>query len=106
MNILLLTILYPGYVGEPRNETTYALHYFAKEWNQLGHETKVIKICPNYPKIFNKTKKGNRASKYNDGKFNIHGVDVERITIKKYPKIDYFDKDILNTYERTLNSLG
>ncbi|KRG15755.1 hypothetical protein ACA30_03995 [Virgibacillus soli] len=103
MKIMLITTLYPGYEGQSRKEMSYALHYFVKDWISLGHEVKVIKIWPKYPSFFNVFDKSKKANTYkNDQKFFLEGVEVYRVGITKFPKLEYFNSDIQKAYKRTL----
>lgn len=96
MKILLLTTLYPGYENQSRKETSYAIHYFVKEWVSQGHDVTVAKIWPQYPWIFNIfSKKAKEANKFNkDAFFELDNVGVNRLVINKIPKIEYRNKDI------------
>ncbi|WP_101842477.1 glycosyltransferase family 4 protein [Halobacillus sp. Marseille-P3879] len=106
MKILLVTSLYPGYKGQPRKEKTYALHYFAKDWLNAGHEVNVFRIWPLYPNIFKFSLKGKKASryKYNES-FSLDGVNVNRITINKIPRVQYSEKEIYKVFKQSLKSL-
>ncbi|SEP76203.1 Glycosyltransferase involved in cell wall bisynthesis [Virgibacillus subterraneus] len=99
MKILFITTLYPGYKEQSRQKTSYALHYFAKDWVKSGHEVNVIRLWPKYSKLFSFTNKGKQADEYgNEAEFNLDGVSVNRQIINKYPKIDYLSKDIQEVY--------
>lgn len=99
MKILLITKLYPGYKNQSREEMTYAIHYFAKEWIKQGHEVEVIRVWPKYPTLVNKfiTKQKDMSNET----FQLEGVKVHRLTINKIPKIDYFKRDINALYNKT-----
>lgn len=98
MKLLLITTLYPAYKNQSKIEETYAVHYFAKEWAK-NNNVSVIRLFPTYPKWFkflNRVKKNNIISNYED-KYTIDGVGVKRVSIRKYPKVDFRKKDIENT---------
>lgn len=98
MKIMLITTLYPGYVGQSRKEISYALHYFVKDWVESGYEVRVIKISPRYPKIFNFSGKNKIHSSVEN--FQLEGVNISRIDINKIPKIDYLNADINQSFEK------
>ena len=50
MNIFLLSSVYPSQ-NAPRG-TTPVVHYFAKEWVQLGHKVHVFHTESAFPKAF------------------------------------------------------
>ncbi|WP_018394784.1 glycosyltransferase family 4 protein [Bacillus sp. 37MA] len=107
MKILLITILYPSYEEHSRKEISYALHYFAKDWVSSGHDVRVMKIYPKYPAIFNLTKKGKKNSRYRkDATFKLEDVEVNRLTINKFPKINYFQKDIRRMCSKILHDIN
>ena len=90
MNILLITTLYPAYKNQSRMESSYAVHYFAKEWRK-NHCVSVMRIFPVYPKLmfpFGKVRRSEQINTFPDY-FEADGVSVKRIPIKKTPKIDY-----------------
>ena len=49
-NILLLTPIYPG--PDIPKSTTPVVHYFTKEWIQLGYNVKVVTYPSNFPTIY------------------------------------------------------
>lgn len=99
MKILLITKLYPGHEGQSREEMTYAIHYFTKEWIKQGHEVEVVRVWPKYPVIMNKIIK--KQGVKGDKSFLFDGVKVHRLTINKIPKIDYLKLDIKHIYRKT-----
>lgn len=106
MNILLITTLYPAYNEHSRQEISYALHYFARDWVNSGNKVNVIRVWPKYPKLFSVFKKGEKANRYGvEQEFDIDGVHVSRKVINKYPKIDYLQGDIYNVYNNIINNL-
>lgn len=106
MKILLITTHYPEYKGVSNSVRSYAVHYIARKWVELGHQVRVIRLWPQYPKIFHFLKKARDASSYKNEKFSIDGVDIERVAIRKYPKIDYFEKDIEQSYQDALDQIS
>ncbi|MCM3399457.1 glycosyltransferase family 4 protein [Oceanobacillus profundus] len=107
MNILLITTLYPGYEGQSRSEVSYALHQFAKEWIANGHNVQVLRLWPKHPKLINLIDKGKETSKYRkDETVNVEGVDVNIVTINRYPKMDYLEIHKNKALNRILRNLG
>lgn len=94
MNILLITTLYPNSAKQHVLDASRAVHYFVEKWINYGANVKVIRISPKYPIIFNLFEKGKKAYKYSQGEtFHIGKVEIIRMCIRKYPKIDYLGKD-------------
>ncbi|MBO0991441.1 glycosyltransferase family 4 protein [Bacillus sp. SD088] len=107
MKILLITTLYPGYEGQSRKEKSYALHYFVKDWVSLGHEVKVVKVWPKYPSLFNFFEKGKKATSHkHDQKFFLEGVEVNRVSITKFPKLEYSNTDIQKARNKILKIIS
>jgi len=108
MNILLVTTLYPAYKNQSRIESSYAVHYFAKEWRK-NHCVSVMRIFPIYPKMmipFAKARRSEQINTFPDC-FEADGVNIKRIPINKTPKIDYSMSaikkaalDIINHFEK------
>ncbi len=95
MKILLLTKLYPAYEGQKRSEVPYALHYFAKEWERYGHEVRVVRTWIFSPKLASLTKKAKRALVHkSDACVRIEDIRVNRVAVKKMPKMDFAEKTI------------
>lgn len=107
MKILLITTLYPAYLNQSKIEVTYAVHYFAKEWAK-NNDVSVMRLFPTYPiglGFFNKVKKNNYIKKHKDN-YTIDEVNIRRVPIKKYPKINYRKIDIQNTAKNIIKYLG
>lgn len=49
-NILVITNIYP--MPDPSYEGTQAVHYFTKEWVEMGYNVKVVHIKAYFPRIF------------------------------------------------------
>lgn len=94
MNILLLSSIYP--LPGPENQGTKVCHFFAKEWNAMGHNVKAVHYQSTYPRfyywiarLFQKrlaAKTGaivytNRETEIS--KYEMDGVSVMRIPIYK-----------------------
>lgn len=95
MNILLITTLYPGYLKQPRNEISYAIHYYVKEWVNNNNDVKVVRLWPYYPFTFEIFDKAFISNKYkNKDTFILDDVKITRYPILKIPKIDFRTKDI------------
>ena len=107
MNIIFITTLYPAFPNQSRMEMSYAVHYFAQEYAKQ-HEVTVIRLFPSYPSLFNAFGKARRAKKIlqHEDKFDMDGVSVCRIPIRKYPKIDYFRQDVIEVSKRAIKCLG
>ncbi|WP_339316208.1 glycosyltransferase family 4 protein [Oceanobacillus sp. FSL W7-1304] len=103
MNVLLVTTLYPGYKGQSRIEVSYALHQFAKEWIFAGHNVKIVRLWPKLPILIDNRKEARRYRK--DETVNLEGVDVNIVTIKRYPKIDYLKNHKNNTISKIMHNL-
>lgn len=106
MKILLITSLYPGYLNQPKNEVTYSIHYFVKNWIN-ENQVIVIRVWPYYYSFFNflnKIKKNNKFSKIEN--MLIDGVNVYRIPIRKFPKLRFTKSCILSAANSILNILG
>src|SRR5690554_1055443 len=106
MKILLITTLYPAYLNQPKIEATYAVHYFAKEWAKKNNVS-VMRLFPSYPngfKFLDRVKKNNIINNYEDN-YTIDGVDVKRVPIRKYPKVNYRKIDIQNTAKNIIKCL-
>ncbi|GBR73584.1 glycosyl transferase GTB-type super family [Candidatus Termititenax aidoneus] len=60
MNILFISRLYPAYPAQPVDETSYALHSFAKEWVKAGNIVQVIRpyYAPHNTRKFAKVRTG------------------------------------------------
>jgi L-malate glycosyltransferase len=102
MRILLLTTLYPGYKNQSRQEVSYALHYFAKDWVNLGHEVKILRLWPEYPKVFKFLTKGKKSNQSNYS-FKLDEVDVYTVKINKIPKLDYIKRDVDKSFEKIVD---
>lgn len=107
MKILLITTLYPAYKNQSKIEASYAVHYFAKQWVQFS-DVSVIRLIPSYPKeleFFRSVKSRNYIDNNYENSYIIDGVNVKRVAIRKYPKIDYRINDIQNTVKNVIKSL-
>lgn len=51
MNILVITPTYPSTLADKKGATP-VVHYFTKEWIQLGHTVTVLHLCTQYPSFF------------------------------------------------------
>lgn len=90
MRILIVTHLYPGHEKQGPQDRSYAVHYFAKVWKELGHDVHVIRPWISYPKVFNVSKRSRQANDYkNDCSFLLDEVTIHRLYIKKVPKVPF-----------------
>ena len=106
IRILFLTTLYPGYNNQSRQDISYALHNFVKDWVKEGHEVRVIRIWNSYPRLFKFFRKGKDASLYNkDFNFVFEEIKINRIVINKIPKINYLKRDLDKTFLKIKNSI-
>lgn len=117
MNILVLSSLYPS-PGSPKAATP-VVHYFTREWVKLGHNVLVIHYATNFPillRLFLKLFKGyviSRAgydiqtNKLKDLEFELGGVRVKRIMLKKsIPHSEFSKKQIEIAFQRSLSCLS
>lgn len=93
-NILLLTAVYPA--DDLPKEYTPVVHYFAKEWVKLGYNVRVVNFEVDFPGLIMKVASwfsGILASYFGtvirtkniyDRDYEIDGVYVRRIVLKKY----------------------
>jgi glycosyltransferase involved in cell wall biosynthesis len=106
VNILLITSLYPGYIGQSRRNATYALHNFAKEWVKAGHNVLVCRLWVSYPGIFNVFPESRYENKYAYlEKFKVDNVPVYRCPMKKIPRLILSKNDISKASELIIDIL-
>lgn len=106
MKILLITPLYPGYIGQSPIESPYVVHYIAKQWVE-DYDVQVIRLWPHYPSIFNYFKKAKKIYKYSDAdNFMLDKVDVFRVPIKKVPKCPYSKKEINKAVDEIISNVN
>lgn len=105
-NILVITPIYPA--ADLPKENTPVVHYFARQWVNMGCNVVVIQYPYNFPKIvhalikpFNKYVKQFfgmatvRTTYLNETEYCLDGVEVRRIPLKKYkPHGRYSRKEI------------
>ncbi|WP_054860234.1 glycosyltransferase [Gracilibacillus sp. JCM 18860] len=107
MKVLLITTLYPAFPTQSRQQMSYALHDFAKNWVSMENEVQVIKIMPTYPTLFNLFMKSKIADQLNHSKsFTIDKVNVTRVPVRKYPKLNYQSKDIIHSVKHITSILS
>lgn len=105
-NILLLTPIYPA-SDLPTN--TPVVHYFTKEWVKMGYKVVVINYAVNFPSIIHwaakpihkllESKYGSvvRLQQTTIADYELDGVNVKRIPLKKYaPHTRYSSNEINN----------
>ena len=106
MRILLITPLYPGYINQSPIESTYVVHYLAREWIKK-HDVQVVRIWPYYPKIFNWLKKARELNNYSYlESFDLNGVNVLRIPIMKFPKTPYLEKEVKRVAKQIVGKIS
>lgn len=93
-NILLLSSIYPA--PDSQVGATPVVHYFAKEWKELGYNVKVVTFPSNFPtpllyiaRLFHKRLESLlnvsiRTYKLLETEYTLDGVDVLRLPVKKY----------------------
>lgn len=105
-NILVITPIYPA--ADLPKENTPVVHYFVRQWVNMGCNVVVIHYPYNFPKIvhalikpFNKYVKQFfgmatvRTTYLNETEYCLDGVEVRRIPLKKYkPHGRYSRKEI------------
>ena len=114
MNILLLSPIYPNI--EPKTSSTPVVHYFAKEWINIGHNVLVINCPSNFPwylrlparmfgkYISSKTGGNIRTVCLKEREYTIDGVRVYRIPMfKSIPHGRYSSKTICETADKIIS---
>lgn len=93
-NLLVLTNIYPA--PDMEKENTPVVHYFAKEWVNMGYDVRVIHYPANFPKLlmtgaslFKKLLSSwfgatIRTSQATEKEFELEGVMVKRIPLLKF----------------------
>ena len=111
MNILIISPIYPD--GKTGANFTKVVHYFAKEWKNIGHNVRVINLPSYFPKLFYYAPEN--VKKFIAKKFGtplpdkqtseieeyiIEGIPVIRIPMFKiFPGTRNSTKILNNTYE-------
>ena len=111
--ILVLTPVYPAQ-DIPKTDTP-VVHYFTREWVKMGYNVRVVHYVANFPKLlymFAKPFKeligakagfGIRTTPYEDCEYEIDGVYVKRIGIRKTrPHVLHPRKDITKAIDKTI----
>lgn len=106
-NILMLTPIYPG-VGMTADATP-VIHYFVKEWIELGYNVKVVRTLSVFPSMYYKIgkyimtflskKEGIAMVREHfsiDGIYEYDGVEVLNVSMRKMIPHGSFSKTILN----------
>lgn len=110
----MITTCYPG----PNFPDTEICHYFTKEWVKMGHNVKVFVLQSVFPKIYysfsdylpslkQKLAMGSSVQKYSSTIeiYNMEGVDICRIPMKKYIPHGKFTQGVLRkTIQIILNN--
>jgi len=113
-NILLLTPIYPA-PDIPKTDTP-VVHYFTREWVKMGYDVRVVHYVANFPKVLYLLAKpfkdmigaragfGIRTSPYQDSEYEIEGVKVRRIALRKLkPHALHPRKDIQMAFRKTVD---
>ena len=91
--ILVLTSIYPG--DDVPGNFTPVVHYFTREWVQMGYEVQVINYVTNFPRLFYLISRFSssflaskfgfpvRAHELKEREYVLDGVPVFRIAMKK-----------------------
>lgn len=102
-NILVLTSLYPS--SDLEKENTPIVHYFTKEWVQMGYDVRVVHYPTNFPKLimwgaslFKKQLSSFlgtsiRTSQASEKSYTLDSVRVKRIPIMKLKLHGAFSKN-------------
>lgn len=114
MRILLLTSIYPA--DDMPKGVTPVVHYFVKEWVQMGHEVKVIHYVSVFPRIYYMISKffATFLSSHvgyvvpvrqpKSMEYTIDGVNVKRFGIRKrVPHGRYSSQQVDSTVEKTID---
>ncbi len=111
--ILVLTSIYPG-EATPKGFTP-VVHYFVKEWVEMGYDVRVIHAATYFPKVYYMSPQWLRRKvqdKYGialpdvqrseDMEYEYEGVRVKRIAMKKLiPMSGYSEKTLTRACETT-----
>lgn len=111
--ILVLTSIYPA-SDMPKTDTP-VVHYFTREWVKMGYDVRVVHYVANFPKLLYMLAKpfkdligaragfGIRTTPYEDCEYEIDGVYVKRIGIRKTrPHVLHPRKDIAKAIDKTI----
>ena len=115
--ILLLTSLYPA--SDLPKENTPVVHYFTKEWVKMGYEVAVVHYPYNFPRLITIPLRPFskyiakvfgmaviRTSQLTECEYELDGVKVKRIPLKKYiPHGRYGRNEICRAERKTLQWL-
>lgn len=105
-NILILTSIYPA--PDLPKAFTPVVHYFAKEWKEMGYNIKVIVSPTSFPDFYYKLPNGilNAVEKglgcalsreqVRELHYNLDGIEISRIPIKKYLPHGTYSMSVLN----------
>lgn len=115
-NVLVLTNIYPA--PDLEKENTPIVHYFTKEWINIGYNVKVIHYPANFPKIvmwgaslFKKQLSSRlgatiRTFQATEKEYELEGVKVKRIPLLKTKLHGAFSRKEMNrAYKKTLSYL-
>lgn len=115
-NILVLTNIYPA--PDLEKENTPIVHYFTKEWVQMGYNVRVVNYPANFPKLlmwvaslFKKQISSRlgatiRTYQATEKEYETDGVKVKRIPLLKTKLHGAFSrKEMDRAYEKTLSFL-
>ena len=113
-SILVLTPIYPG--ENVKKSSTPVVHYFVREWVKQGYDVRVIHYPSNFPWIVNViarplrgflgSKSGTeiRTWSLDEKEFEVDGVHVYRVPLKKYkPHGRYSERQINMAVDKTIN---
>lgn len=118
-NQLKILVLTPSYPGEGvQKADTPVVHYFAREWVEIGADVRVVHYPVNFPSFINiaakpfrsliEAKEGSEIRTWNldEREFVVDGVKVKRIPLVKYlPHTRYGKKQISSALYKTINYL-
>lgn len=116
-NILVLTNIYPA--PDLEKENTPIVHYFTREWINMGHEVRVVHYPANFPYVFMRicslfkkqlsSRLGAtiRTTPADEREYELEGVKVKRIPLTKYKLHSrYSSKELERAYNKTIKFLA
>ena len=112
-NILVLTSIYPA--SDISAKQTAVVHYFCREWVRMGYNVRVIYYATNFPALYYSVAKpfrtiieskvgfAIRTKSCQDKEYELDGVSVKRIGLKKFlPHKLFSRKQIQMAIEKTI----
>lgn len=112
-NILVLTSIYPA--SDISAKQTAVVHYFCRDWVRMGYNVRVVYYATNFPTLYYSVAKpfrtiieskvgfAIRTKSCQDKEYELDGVSVKRIGLKKFlPHKLFSRKQIQMAIEKTI----